>query len=86
MWAYPAYIGYDGFPDESNCSTYGFFPRKAMGYGISESYGFSLITNLVNSKMYGLLKSMGYWNYGLWEIRLYLFFFFLLCFSVVSVW
>ena len=58
---------------QSNCSTYGFFPRKAMGYGISESYGFSLLTNLVNLKLYEILKSMGYRNYGLWEIQLYIY-------------
>ena len=32
---------------------------------------FSLLTNLVNSKMYGLFKSMGYKGYGLRGFRLY---------------
>ena len=46
------------------------FSTKSMGYGLSESYGFSLLTNLVNRKMYGLLESMarGYRRYGLLEI------------------
>ena len=46
------------------CKTYGFFHQNRYGlWGIREVMDFScfsLLTNLVDPKVYGLLRSMGY--------------------------
>jgi hypothetical protein len=41
-----------------------------MGYGIAESYGILLVTELVDAENHGLLQVMGCHRYGLGQSRL----------------
>ena len=42
-----------------------------MGYGVLQSYGFSLRTELVDTKIHGVLQVMGFHEDGLGQSRLY---------------